>query len=181
MSTPSSLSQTDPPVPSDFPAPTHSFTDLAGRDITVRALGNGPVTDRDALVALYQDYPEEHRTLGIPPRRESRIHPWLDSLEEGDVVVAWHDDRAVGQAVLVPDDDGHHELAIFVHPEYHHARIGSHTIRTLLGYDRENGVETVWLVVEESNTVACNLYESVGFEVDDRHHGELEMVLEFSS
>lgn len=173
-----SSDRTDPPVPSDFPAPPHSFTDLSGRDITVRALGNGPVPDRDALVDLYQDYSEAHRTLGIPPRRESRINPWLDSLEEGDVVVAWHGERAVGQAVLVPDDDTHSELAIFVHPEYHHARIGSHAIRTLLGYDRENGVETVWLVVKQSNTVACNLYESVGFDVVDRHHGELEMVLE---
>jgi ribosomal protein S18 acetylase RimI-like enzyme len=174
-----------------FPEPPLSFTDREGREIEIRpyagevengdgeASGDGEAAEREefeAVVEMYADFDPADRAQGIPPATESRVRDWFEGLLEGLNVVAWHDDRAVGHATLVPDEETY-ELAIFVHQDYQRAGIGSKLIRALLGYGRAEGVEKVWLSVERWNHAAVNLYEAVGFETYGAESFELEMGL----
>ncbi|WP_135824795.1 GNAT family N-acetyltransferase [Halorussus ruber] len=156
-----------------FPEPPLSFEDKEGREIEIRPYAEG---EFEAVVEMYTDFAPADRAQGIPPATESRVRDWFENLLEGLNVVAWHDDRAVGHATLVPDEDAH-ELAIFVHQDYQRAGIGSKLMQGLLGHGQANGVEKVWLTVERWNHAAVNLYESVGFETHGTESFEIEMVL----
>jgi ribosomal protein S18 acetylase RimI-like enzyme len=149
----------DGPASESFPRPPVSFVDDEQRSIGIEA-GD----DRTALAEMYADFEAEDRAQGIPPVGERRIDRWLETLSEGLSVVGWHGERAVGHAVLMPMDDGRHELSVFVHPDYRGAGIGTRLLRTLFGHGRSHGVETIWLSVQRSNRPARHLYKSVGFE-----------------
>ncbi len=171
------MSPADRDYPDDeaeqFPEPPVGFEDKEGRPIEIRPYEED---DFEAVVEMYADFDPADRAQGIPPATESRVRDWVENLLEGLNVVAWHDDRAVGHATLVPDEDAS-ELAIFVHQDYQRAGIGSKLIRALLGYGQQEGVEKVWLTVERWNHAAVNLYESVGFETNGTESFEIEMVL----
>ncbi|MDS0221863.1 GNAT family N-acetyltransferase [Haloarcula sp. S1AR25-5A] len=155
----------------DFPRPPETFTDHDGRTVTIEAYDG----DIDPLVEMYADFGNDSRSQGVPPRTEADIRDWLpDLVENGLNVVVWHEGDAVGHAVLVPYQDTS-ELAIFVHPDYQYAGIGSRLIRVLLGYGQENDLERVWLSVSNTNHVARALYESVGFETVAKERVEMEM------
>jgi ribosomal protein S18 acetylase RimI-like enzyme len=158
-----------------FPELPLSFTDKEGREIEIRPYENGEAAF-EAVVEMYVDFDLSDRAQGIPPATEPRVRDWFEGLLEGLNVVAWHDDRAVGHATLVPDEDAY-ELAIFVHQDYQRAGIGSKLIRGLLGYGRAEGIEKVWLSVERWNHAAVNLYEAVGFETYGTESFEIEMGL----
>ena len=163
-------------VADDFPTPPREFTDAESRRITVT---RADADDFDALCEMYLDFDPGDRAQGIPPVDEEDIREWLDTLLASDCfdVVAWHEDRAVGHALLVPDDEGAYELAIFVLDEYQGARIGTELLRSLLGWAQSEGVERVWLTVERWNDPAKRLYEKVGFETMDSQSFELEMTI----
>jgi len=145
----------------EYPRPPLSFTDEAGRDIDIRPFDG----ETDALEEMYWTLDPADRSQGIPPRNEERLISWVETLtDEGLNLVAWHGDRAVGHAVLMPMGDGRWELAIFVHSDYQEARIGTQLLGCLFGYGKDHGVERIWLSVERHNNVALNLYESMGFE-----------------
>ncbi|WP_324665270.1 GNAT family N-acetyltransferase [Haloarcula sediminis] len=155
-----------------FPRPPQEFTD--GEDRTVRMVAYDG--DAEPLVAMYVDFDADSRSQGVPPRKEPAIREWAQGLlEEGVNVVVWHDDRAVGHAALVPVGDGSAELAIFVHPEYQSAGIGTRLIKVLLGHGQEEGIEHVWLAVSQRNHVAIRVYRAAGFETRLREHVEIEM------
>lgn len=161
-----------------FPVPPRSFEDGTGRTVVLEATDDAA----DALATMYADFAETDRSQGLPPRAETRVEEWVRGLlDDGINVVARHDDRVVGHAVLVPFD-GMAELAIFVHPDYQQVGVGSRLIRALLGEGERAGVGTVWLCVERANTVAVNLYRSVGFErTVDGIEIEMELPLAGSS
>lgn len=155
----------------EFPRPPKTFSDHDGRTVTIDAY-DGNI---DPLVEMYVDFGPESRSQGVPPRTEAEISDWLSGLlESGLNVAVWHDGQPVGHAVLVPYEDTS-ELAIFVHPAYQHAGIGSQLISVLLGNGQENDLDTVWLSVSRSNHVARRLYEAVGFDTMMRDRVELEM------
>lgn len=158
----------------EFPTPPRAFTDREDRDVTVRRAG---ADDVDALCGMYLDFDPADRAQGIPPVAEPEIREWLGAIlaEDSFNVVAWHDERAVGHATLVPDETGAYELAIFVLHDYQGARIGTELVRSLLGWARAEGVESVWLTVERWNAPAIRLYRSVGFETVDSQNFEMEM------
>ena len=114
-----------------------------------------------------------------PPVAESAIREWLDNLlaMESLNVVATNEGEPVGHAILVPDDQGEYELAVFVLHEYQNAGIGTELLETLLGYGQERGVEKVWLSVERWNEPAIALYRKLGFETSDAESFELEMTI----
>ena len=154
-----------------FPRPPQEFTDAEQRLVTVEAYSGGP----DPLVEMYADFDANHRSQGLPPRNERRRREWIETLlDEGHNVVVRHGDRLVGHAVLVPVDDGS-ELAIFVHPDYQSAGIGTRLIKVLLGHGQANGIEHVWLAVSALNHIAIKLYRSVGFETRLEERAEHEM------
>jgi ribosomal protein S18 acetylase RimI-like enzyme len=158
--------------------PPLRFRDAEGREIALRRYGEGPVADElGALVAMYLAYDSSDRTLGIPPVTAERIREWQAHMLADHCVLAWHGDRVVGQASLVADRDGTHELAIFLDGDYQGAGIGTHLTETLLSHGRERGVNDVWLLVERDNTPAIRLYREVGFVVTEDDGYDLEMSL----
>lgn len=168
-----------------FPTPPTSFEDREGRQIEVRALGDGD-DEMDALAGMYVLFDPADRAQGIPPTGEERVRDWLDPiLDDGINVAARHDGDIVGHATLVPDTDDpdavgdyadiEWELAIFVLQDYQRAGIGTTLLETLLGHASDQGVENVWLTVERWNGPAVNLYQTVGFEVCGAESFEQEM------
>jgi ribosomal protein S18 acetylase RimI-like enzyme len=162
-------------VSGPFPTPPHEFVDDEGRDIVVRADDD----DRESLVSMYDDFDPEDRAQGIPPVGEDSIRRWLDRVFEPEClnVIAWNGEDAVGHSMLVPDDEGAHELAIFVLGSHQSAGIGTQLLQTLLGHGKEQGIERVWLTVERWNEPAIGLYEKVGFEIRNTESFELEMAI----
>ena len=166
-------------VSGPFEEPPLAFTDGDGRNIEIRRY-DGSEAEFEALVAMYDDFDPADRAQGIPPGKESRVRTWLDGILADDCynLIAWDGDDAAGHSTLVPDgDNGVYELAIFVHQPYQQAGIGTHLIRSLLGYGASLGITKVWLSVERWNHPAVSLYEKVGFETTGAESFELEMAI----
>lgn len=161
-----------------YDAPPKEFEDGTGRQIEIRRYDGGV----DILVEMYLSFDPEDRAQGIPPTNEKNIRNWLEKLlaDECVNVVAWHDDRPIGHAILVPDGSEASELAIFVLREYQNAGIGTKLIKRLLGAGREEEIEHVWLTVERWNKPATVLYRNVGFAPTDDGSFELEMAATLS-
>lgn len=157
----------------EFPRPPRTIEDDTGREIKVRAVTWDEETD--ALVEMYDDFESGDRAQGIPPVGTDAIRRWLTDLQPGYDVAAWHEERAVGHATLVPDDDDGYELAIFVLHPYQGAGIGTAILETLLGFGQSQDVEQVWLTVERWNRPAIHIYEECGFETTSAASFELEM------
>jgi GNAT superfamily N-acetyltransferase len=157
-----------------FPRPPVDFSDSEGRAIEVRT---ADATTFDALVEMYLGFDPGDRAQGIPPVEEDQIREWLETLFDRDslAVVAWHDDSAVGHAVLVSDDEGEYELAVFVLGDYQDAGIGTRLLEGLLGLGQREGAGRVWLTVERWNEAAIALYRKLGFETTGAESFELEM------
>lgn len=164
-----------------FAPPPRTITDSEGRTIDLLVYGDGPIEDEyDALVEFYLDFSLEHRSLGLPPVGERRIRRWLDVLLGGENVLAWDGDRVIGQATLVESDENECEMVIFLHQDYHGARIGTRLTETLLSHGREQGIRRVWLLVERENYMARNLYHDVGFAITESHGYDVEMAVNLS-
>lgn len=165
-----------------FAPPPQTVDDREGREIAIERLGErrgDGATEREALAGMYETFDPADRAQGIPPAGPEAVRDWLSGLAGSDAVnvVAWHDDRVAGHAMLVPDGDGGVELAIFVHQDYQGAGIGGRLIRALLGAGAEAGLERVWLTVERWNRAAIGLYRDVGFETTSAGSFDLEMAL----
>ena len=146
------------------PSPPPAFDDAESRRIRFRPY---EPADRAALVAMYEEFDPGDRAQGLPPVRTPAIESWLDTVLEGPSVLAWDDGRVVGHVLLVPDGDGGHELAIFVHQRYQGAGIGTELLRVGLDHAQSTGVTDVWLLVTHGNTRARRLYRAAGFSVDE--------------
>ncbi|WP_132060713.1 GNAT family N-acetyltransferase [Halorussus amylolyticus] len=168
-----------------LPTPPRTITDGENREIRLRVADDSTVAfggrdggddgdDRAALAAMYDDFETADRAQGIPPADPDRRSRWLDRIRDGVEVLACHDDRVVGHGVLLAGGPGH-ELALFVHPEYRGAGVGTHLLETLLGHGASVGVERVWLSVQRTNRPAVRLYRNAGFELAASAAGEMEM------
>jgi ribosomal protein S18 acetylase RimI-like enzyme len=157
-----------------FPSPPAAVTDGDDREICLRESGRDDV---DALVEMYRGFDPADRAQGIPPIDSEAIRDWLDVIVTEDSVslVAAHDDRLVGHAILVPDREDGYELAIFILGEYQGAGIGTELLAHLLGAGQDAGVDRVWLTVERWNDAAIALYRKIGFETAGSESFELEM------
>jgi len=164
MTRPVDSQQCGPRLPS-------SFTDQADRSIRIDSYDGEP----EPLIEMYEEFDTGSFSQGVPPRTRSQIEEWVTHLlAEGHNVVAYHDEKPVGHTVMLPHDDTS-ELAIFVHPAYQSAGIGTKLIRAVLGYSRAKGVDHVWLTVARDNRIALRLYQSAGFDIREEKRGELEM------
>jgi ribosomal protein S18 acetylase RimI-like enzyme len=157
-----------------FPVPPRTISDRESRQIHLRRL-----EDTEALVSMYCEFSTEDRAQGIPPTEEPQIRDWLDIVTEDRSlnVVAWDGDCAVGHAMLVADDDGSYELAIFVLQAYQGAGIGTELLRTTLGAAQQQGIEFIWLSVERWNRAAIALYKKIGFETVENPNFDMKMTL----
>ena len=122
--------------------------------------------DREALVAMYDDFAPDQAAQGLPPRRRSRITGWLDDvLAAGCNFVVSGEAGIVGHALYTPTDDEVPEFAVFVHQDYQGRGIGTevskHVVATAAVADRE----ALTLIVDPDNRTARHLYEKLGFEI----------------
>lgn len=159
--------------------PPLTVADDEERTIRIREFGAGSPesADYEALVELFREYEPALRSLGIPPATESRIRDWLDIVLSDVAVLACHEGRPIGLAVLVADAPGTAELAIFIHQDYLGAGIGTDLLEATLALGRRRGFEEVWLLAEGSNRRAINLYTDLGFAVVDAAGGDLQMAV----
>ena len=159
----------------DFPAPPREITDSEGRTIDIREVED----ETEPLVEMYLGFDSKDRAQGIPPGKEEDIREWLDVVtQEGCYnIVAYHGEKAIGHVMLVGDETGAYELAIFVLQSYQGAHIGTELVRTILGLGQEEDIERVWLTVERWNQPAVRLYKNIGFEESGTDSFELEMGL----
>ncbi len=142
--------------------PPFTFDDTKERVVHLR-----PYTEKDvdALVQMYEDFSMLDRVQGVPPMHEAGIRDWLKKLATGVNVVATHEGSTVGHVVFVPDGTDRHELAIFVHPSYQRAGIGSQLMAAGLAYAKFEGVTYVWLSVEASANGLQRFYNRAGFRM----------------
>jgi GNAT superfamily N-acetyltransferase len=161
-------------VAGPYEAPPREFEDREGRLIEIRRYTG----DIETLVDMYKEFNPEDRAQGIPPAKEPQIRSWLEHVLTDDCinVVAWHDDQPIGHAMLVPDEEGASELAIFVLRAYQGAGVGTELIEALLGAGSEEDIDRVWLTVERWNAAATALYRKVGFVSTENGSFELQMV-----
>jgi GNAT superfamily N-acetyltransferase len=169
----------------DLPLPPFEFTDGDGREVLVAPYGEreGPDGDPDgrdedfeALYAMYDGWPRGEQSQGIPPVTRERTEAWLREVLDGVNAVAWHEDSAVGHAMLIPDEEGGNggadgndgddepELAVFVRPRHQNAGIGRRLVEGVLALGYREGVRHVWLTVGSWNGPARRLYGRLGFE-----------------
>lgn len=146
----------------ETPSPPRCITDGNRRAIQIRTADH----EFGSLVDLYASFDPAQRAQGTPPREESAIRDWLETVLDGISLVAWHEHRAVGHVMFVPDADGSHELAIFVHQDYQRAGIGSELLKSGLDYAESQGVTHVWLTVASSKGGVQKLYSDFGFTMD---------------
>jgi GNAT superfamily N-acetyltransferase len=165
-------------VAGPYDPPPREFEDREDRRIEIRRYTD----DIETLVGMYREFNPEDRAQGIPPAKEPQIRSWLEHVltEECINVVAWHGDRPVGHAMLVPDREDASELAIFVLREYQGAGIGTELMKALLGAGKKAGIDRVWLTVERWNGAATALYRKVGFVSTENGSFELEMAARLS-
>jgi ribosomal protein S18 acetylase RimI-like enzyme len=168
------MASTAPVSGDSFTGPPRTVVDAEQRELSLAVTTDA----HEELVAMYEEFDDADRSQGIPPRTTAQTRTWVtDLLADGYNVVARHDGNIVGHAALVPTEE-RAELAIFVHPDYRNAGVGTAVISALLGGGHERGIERVWLCVERSNIPAIALYDSVGFEtVNDGLEKEMELVL----
>jgi GNAT superfamily N-acetyltransferase len=174
-----------------FPSPPREFEDREDRSVEIRGDPPGAAVP-PALTEMYEAFDAADRAQGIPPAGGEQLDRWLGDLyETGYNVVAWEGEQAVGHATLVPEEtdpgldgddagavvDQPYELAIFVLQSHQEAGIGKQLLRTLLGFGADNGIERVWLTVEQWNRPAVNLYEDIGFETVSARSFEREMTI----
>lgn len=151
------------------------FFDREGRAHVVRP---ATTADLEGVIEMYVDYPDEHRSMGIPPRVEPRIRQWVDSLQErGRNFVATIDGDVVGHSAYSPTTAAVPEMLVYVEPDYHGRGLGTELTKHVLAYAAEEGHDGVALDVDRDNTTAINVYRELGFERTDETPTEYEMEL----
>lgn len=134
----------------------------------------------EAIVPMYEEYPDAHRSMGLPPVLAERIREWLEGLFEiGVNFVARDGDRVVGHAAYAPADSDEPEFIVYVDPDYHGRGIGTELCRHAIAYAVEAGHEALTLDVDSANERAIHVYRKMGFETVDSAHADLEMRLSF--
>lgn len=83
------------------------------------------------------------------------------------------DGQAVGIARAVVDFDWLGITAVQVAPEYRRHGIGTHLMRAVAAWGRSNGARHSYLQVTESNKIAVNMYEQLGYVMHHEYHYRL--------
>lgn len=143
--------------------PPFEFADRERRRVRIARYDDDRYAD---LQRMYETFDRTQRAQGVPPRTPAGVSDWLDDVLGGVSVVAVHDDSVVGHVMFLPDGEGAHEAAIFVHQDYQRAGIGTRLLGAGLAHARAKGVSDVWLSVERSNRGAQKLYRRAGFRAD---------------
>ncbi|SDJ49938.1 GNAT family N-acetyltransferase [Natronorubrum texcoconense] len=153
------------------------FIDKRGDPVLVEPYSASRFED---LVSMYVDYPQRHRSMGIPPATRARIEDWLERLlERGFTVVAVHGGRVIGHAAYSPRSSLEPQFVVFVDPAFHDRGIGSELCRHVIAVAADAGHEALVLDVDAANERAVHVYRRMGFETVERNGNDLRMRLPF--
>ncbi|MHC3439305.1 N-acetyltransferase family protein [Natrialbaceae archaeon A-gly3] len=153
------------------------FVDKCGDHLLVEPASTA---DLEGIAAMYDDYPGEHRSMGLPPVLTEQIRGWLETLFEiGVNFIARDGNRVVGHAAYAPADSDEPEFVVYVDPDYHGRGIGTELTRHAIAYAAETGHDALTLDVDAANERAIHVYHKMGFETVRRNGSNLEMRLSF--
>ena len=140
--------------------------DKSGRPFEIGASCPG---DIGCLQDMYRTFDPRPGSQGLPPEGNDACQEWVKKLFDiGENLLAWRGSRVVGHVALVPDVNGTSvEFVIFVDQEQRNLGIGTELTQVALERCRQVGIDSVWLSVNVSNSVAIRLYKKVGFEYCD--------------
>lgn len=134
------------------------------------------------LVSMYAGYPDEHRSMGLPPVFEEQIYDWLESLiASGANFVARKGDRVIGHAAYAPKSDAEPELIVFVDPERHERGIGTELCKHIIAYAADAGHDALVLDVDSTNKRAISVYRRMGFNLINQTGNDIRMRLPFDT
>lgn len=119
----------------------------------------------DGVVEMYRDFPNEHRSHGLPPVLEDELLAWLESLEaDGRTFVALLDDEVVGHAAFTPLTATEPDFVVFVDPAYQNRGIGTALVYHVVRNVAAEGFDGAVSYVDRDNDSARHVYEKIGFE-----------------
>jgi len=160
------------------------FVDREGRPYLLLSLGDrtAEAAERAALAAMYEDFGEASRSMGLPPREDTAIREWLRNLAaRGEHVLAWDDETVVGHAGFAPTEAAAPEFLVYVRGDYHGRGLGGELTRQAIARAAAADHEALTLHVDGDNDPAISLFRSLGFETVADHAMELQMRLPLSA
>lgn len=107
--------------------------------------------------------------LVLVNERRGYTHPWTegifrDCIKSGyECWLLHYAEHLVGHAILSVAAEESHLLNVCVHPDYQGNGLGRRLVEHMIGVARAGKAQSIFLEVRWSNTVACELYESMGF------------------
>lgn len=132
-------------------------------------------------IEMYQDFPTEHRSHGLPPIMEDKLEAWVRTLEEnGRAFVAQHGDEVVGHAAYTPITAKRPDFVVFIAPDYHDRGIGTALLYHVVQNTAIEGFEGVESYVDSDNERAIHVYEKCGFKEVDREPMIVKMKFDHS-
>lgn len=152
------------------------FVDKYGEPILIRPAEAG---DRQPLFDFYADYPDEHRSMLLPPRDERELDRWLDRLlDRGRNLLAFHEGELIGHVLYSPREASEPELLVFVDEAYHGRGIGTELCQQVVAYAADDGHQAITLRVQRGNDAAILVYRRLGFRTVEEHPDNVEMRLD---
>ncbi|MDH5481362.1 MAG: GNAT family N-acetyltransferase [Candidatus Bathyarchaeota archaeon] len=160
-----------------------------GRTVLIKELG---IEDKEKLVEMYESLSGDAVRWAMPPYTAERIERWLSNLQNLISLVAFYDDKIVGDAHIhkLPHprrkDTG--DMAIYLHQDFHNVGLGTVMVTKLIELARKEGLHRIGLSVIADNKPAIRLYKKLGFKIegvmkdtyfgeDAKYHDELIMGL----
>ncbi len=130
----------------------------------------------EALVQFYDEYPSRYRSMSLPPLTRPQVERWVGKLtEQGQNLMAFHDDRLVGHVAYLTTGESAPELIVFIDGAYQNRGLGTELCRQAMAHAAADGHSALRLHVDAENERALAVYESLGFETVDRTGDRIEM------
>jgi GNAT superfamily N-acetyltransferase len=152
------------------------FVDSTGRMLQVTPYDE---THFETLVDFYEQYPQRHRSMSLPPLARAQIELWIEKLtHRGQNILTFDGERVIGHVAYSPREGFEPELVVFVDDEYHGRGVGTELCKQAIACAAADGHDSMKLHVHSANGGAIHVYESLGFDTVDRNDDTLLMCLE---
>lgn len=160
-----------------------------GRTVLIREFR---MEDKEKLIRMYASLSDEAVRWGMPPYTRERIEGWLSNLQNLIIVVAFYNDRIVGDAHIFKFPHsrrkGTGDTVIYLHQDFHNVGLGTKMLTKLIELAKKEGLPRIGLSVIAGNKRAIHLYQKFGFKIDGvmketylgedgKYHDELVMGL----